>query len=432
MRSAFKTLTALACVTALAACSGGDTTDTSSGTTNDGASGQKVTITVATFNEFGYEDLIKEWNAANPDIQVEHKKAATSNEARDNMNTRLAAGSGLADIEAIEVDWLPELAQYPDAFVDLNDPSVEGRWLDWKTQAATVDGKLIGYGTDIGPEAVCYRADLFEKAGLPTDRDEVAKLLEGDWDTYFEVGKQFVAKSGGVAWFDSAGATYQGMINQMEAPLENTDGTPKPLDQNAEIKALYERILQASVDDKLSAGLSQWSEDWTAGFQQDKFATMLCPGWMLGVIEGNAEGVTGWDVADVFPGGGGNWGGSYLTVPAQGKNTDAAKKVAAWLTAPEQQAKAFASKGTFPSQVKALEDPAVLDFSNPFFNDAPVGKIMANRAQAVTISPYKGPNFFAITTVVTDALTRVDVDKTDDAASSWTKAVDAYKALGIS
>ena len=32
------------------------------------------------------------------------------------------------------------------------------------------DGKLIGYGTDIGPEAICYRADLFKKAGLPTDR----------------------------------------------------------------------------------------------------------------------------------------------------------------------------------------------------------------------------------------------------------------------
>ena len=65
-----------------------------------------------------------------------------------------------------------------DAFVDLTDPEVEGRWLDWKTEAATTeDGALIGYGTDIGPEGICYRADLFEKAGLPTDREEVAKLF---------------------------------------------------------------------------------------------------------------------------------------------------------------------------------------------------------------------------------------------------------------
>jgi ABC-type glycerol-3-phosphate transport system substrate-binding protein len=82
-------------------------------------------------------------------------------------------------------------------------------------------------------------------------------------------------------------------------------------------------------------------------FQNNGFATQLCPGWMLGVISGNAAGVTGWDIADTFPGGGGNWGGSYLTVPNQSKHQAEAKKLAAWLTAPEQQLKAFASKGTF-------------------------------------------------------------------------------------
>ena len=51
---------------------------------------------------------------------------------------------------------------------------------------------------------------------------------------------------------------------------------------------------------------------------------------------------TTWNVADVFPGGGGNWGGSYLTVPADGKNIEAATELAAWLTAPEQQLKALA------------------------------------------------------------------------------------------
>ena len=76
-----------------------------------------------------------------------------------------------------------------DAFVDLSDPEVEGRWLDWKIEAATTpDGKLIGYGTDIGPEGICYRSDLFKKAGLPTDREEVAALF-GDWDDYFEAGR---------------------------------------------------------------------------------------------------------------------------------------------------------------------------------------------------------------------------------------------------
>ena len=60
-----------------------------------------------------------------------------------------------------------------------------------------------------------------------------------------------------------------------------------------------------------------------------EFAAMLCPGWMLGVISGNAPDITGWDIADAFPGGGGNWGGSYLTVPANGAHVKEAAELAA-------------------------------------------------------------------------------------------------------
>ncbi len=412
-----------------AGCSGGTDEATAPETTSSGP----VTLTLATFNEFGYEDLITEYMSLNPTVTIEHKKAATSNEARENLNTRLAAGSGLSDIEAVEVDWLPELMQYPDKFNDLASPDVQGRWLDWKSaQATTADGTLIGYGTDIGPEGICYRSDLFKKAGLPTDRAEVAALLGGDgatWEKYFEVGKTFAAADTGSAWFDSAGATYQGMVGQIANPYEAADGTITAVD-NPEIRKIYDMVLQAAVGDKLSSHAGQWSDDWTAKFQKDGFATMICPGWMLGVIEGNAAGVKGWDIADVFPGGGGNWGGSFLTVPTQSEHPAEAKALAAWLTAPEQQVKAFEAKGTFPSQVDALSSPALQAKTNAFFNDAPTGEILANRAKAVTVTPFKGPNYFAVNDAMQQALARVDVDKTDDAASSWAKFVDAVKALG--
>jgi len=411
------------------ACGGGS----DSGASDDASSAsgdENITLTVATFNEFGYEELVEEYMELNPNITVEHKKAATSDEARDNLNTRLAAGSGLSDVEGVELDWLSELMQYPDMFVDLSDSEVQGRWLDWKTEAATTeDGQLIGYGTDAGPEAICYRSDLFAAAGLPTDREEVAALLEGDWQHYFDIGTQFVAGSH-AAWFDSAGATYQGMINQVENAYEEDNGEVLGIDHDT-VTDIYNDVLTASVDEDLSAHLLQWSDDWAAGFQTGAFATQLCPGWMLGVIEGNAAGVTGWDVADVFPGGGGNWGGSYLTVPTQTEHPEEAKALAAWLTAPEQQIKAFKAKGTFPSQVDALESEDLLGTTNEFFNEAPTGQILANRAEAITASPYKGANYFAIHTTVSDALTRVDVDQTDDAASSWQKALDAYSALGL-
>lgn len=419
VRLASSALMALTLATTAAACGGGD----DGGTTADG----KTKLTVATFNEFGYEELIEEYNAMQDDVVVEQKKAGTANEHQDNLYTKLAAGSGLSDIEAIEVDWWAALMEQSDAFTDLSDPEVEGRWLDWKTEAATTpDGALIGYGTDIGPEGICYRADLFEKAGMPTDREKVAEMF-GTWDEYFEAGRQFVKKVPDVAWYDSSGATAQAMINQVEYSFEDEDNTVIAAD-NPEVKEVFDTVTSLS-EEGLSTNLVQWSEDWTASFQDDGFATMACPGWMLGVIEGNADGVEGWDIANVFPGGGGNWGGSYLTVPAQGDNVEEAKELAKWLTAPEQQVKAFEAKGTFPSQVDALEDPALTESTNEFFNGAPTGQILADRAEAVPFIAHKGPKFADINTAFQQAIQRVDEGK-ESADEAWDSFLADVERLG--
>ena len=410
------------------ACSGNSDTPSDEG--SDGGA-ENITLTLGTFNEPGYTDeMFAEYEAANPGITIENKKAATSNEARDNLNTRLASGSGASDIEMIEIDWLPELMQYPEKFTDLTDPALDGRWLDWKVaQATTPDGVLLGYGTDIGPEAIAFRSDLLAAAGLPSTREDVAAALGGadaTWEDYFEFGKKYTEATG-KPFFDAAGAIYQGMINQVENAYEDNDGTIIAA-TNPEVKDIYDAVTKASVTDNLSAHLGQWSDDWNASFQTDGFATMLAPGWMLGVIEGNSAGVTGWDIADVFPGGAGNWGGSFMTVPAQGKHTEEAKKFAAWLTAPEQQLQAYKNKGTFPSQTEALASDELLSSVNPFFNDAPAGEILANRAVGI-VPPFKGPHYFAVNDAMQSALTEVDVNG-GDAAAQWDTFVAAVNALG--
>jgi len=392
----------------LAGCAGGSTGGAATADPNE-----KVTLTVATFNDFGYSDaLFAEYTKEHPNVTIVHNKAATSNDARANYFQKLGK-TGLADIEAIEVDWLPEVMKYSDLLAPVP-TDLSSRWLDWKTKAATdAKGNLIGYGTDIGPEGVCYRSDLFAAAGLPTDRESVAKLLTGDWKTYFDTGAKYTAATG-KAFFDSAGGTYQGMINQVEAAYENPSDGKITIDP--QVETIYNQVLDASKTQ--SAHLSQWSDDWMAGLSNGSFATMLCPGWMLGVISGNAKDVKGWDIANVFPGGGGNWGGSYLTVPANGKNVAAAQQLADWLTSPDTQLKAFEAAGTFPSQVDAMKSDTLLSSTNEFFNNAPVGQILTDRANAVTVSPFKGQFYFQINDAMQKALTRVE-EGTQDAATSW-------------
>lgn len=414
--------------------SGCSSTDTPAAS---GEAGGKVSLTLATFNNFGYTDeFLKEYTDANPNVTITHQQAATAPDARTNLTTRLAAGGeGLADVEAIEIDWMPELSQLPGAFVDLESPEVEGRWLSWKEdQGRTPDGTLIGYGTDIGPQAVCYREDLVKAAGLPSDPAAFAEYLGGKdatWDDYFKAGHDFVDKSDS-AWFDSGNAVYHSMVGQVENAYEDPKtGEPVKLADNKVIKDMFTNVLTESKD--LSAGLTQWEGDWDAAFQNNGFATMLCPAWMTGPIEERSGGVTGWNVADVYPGGGSNWGGSFLTVPATGKHTEEAQKLAAWLSAPEQQIKAFENAGTFPSQVKAQTEKALLDSKNDFFNDAPVGKIFSSRAVALndTKPIFRGPNYFTIHTAIQNGITRVDVNKSQDAETSWKGVLTEFSELGF-
>ena len=117
---------------ALAACASGSSTTTDN---------TPITLTLATFNKFGYsEEMLADYHKLHPNVTVVQNIAATSQAAQDNMFTKLAAGSGLGDVEAVEVDWMPKLKQYSNLFVDLSTTETKGRWLGWKAAAATVNG----------------------------------------------------------------------------------------------------------------------------------------------------------------------------------------------------------------------------------------------------------------------------------------------------
>ncbi len=87
------------------------------------------------------------------------------------------------------------------------------------------------------------------------------------------------------------------------------------MDSNPAVKAAWDESVKM-VDAGISAKLKSFSNEWNAGFKNGAFATVACPAWMTGYITEQAgDGNAGkWDIASV-PGGGGNWGGSFLAVP---------------------------------------------------------------------------------------------------------------------
>lgn len=394
-----------------------------SGASSGGSSGGTVNLSVQTFGQFGYNDLFKKYEQLHPNVKISATTVATSDDAQNSINTHLAAGNGMPDVVAIEGGFLAAEMQYPTKWLPVSD-SLKSRWLDWKIKPATdKDGKLRFYGVDAGPAAICYRSDLVAAAGFPSDPDGFAKAIGNTWDSYYAAGKQYAQKTG-KAWFDSAESSLDGILAQTQNAFEKNNGKVIAT-TNPQVKDAYTKSLQDYQT--ISAKLSPYTPDWNTGVANGAFATAICPSWEIGLIQAGGPNVKGWNVADTFPGGGANRGGSYLGVSTQTKNPKEAQDLAAWLTAPDQEIAAFKAVGSFPSQVDALDSPTLQQATSAYMSNAPTGKIFASRAKAITAAPFKGPQYSKINAYLHDAVKRVE-DGSMSESASWDKFVSDVNA----
>lgn len=395
---------------------------------SDDAAGGKTRLVIGTFGEFGYDDLYTAYEKANPNIDIV-ERVTKAEDHHKNIAAHLATGKGAADIEAIEEGWLGQFKATPAKFtnlLDLGAADLKGQWPEWKWEASVAkDGEQIGLGTDVGGMAMCYRNDLMAKAGLPTDREAVSALWP-DWDSYIATGKKFAAaKVPGAAFFDSPAVMYRSILGQADTGLYD-DQDNVVVESNPAVKAAFDKTSEA-LTAKLSARIVAFSPEWNAGFQKGAFATVACPSWMMNYIQEQAKQSAGkWDIAKI-PGGSGNWGGSFLTVPKQGKHAKEAFALIKWLTAPEQQAAVFRARGNFPSTSTLYKDPVITEFVNPFFNNAPVGKIFSESVQNMK-AQYLGPKAGDINTAIINGLTRVDQGKQKPDAA-WKQSVSEVKKI---
>lgn len=349
-------------------------------------------LVVDTFGDFGYEALAADFEAQNG-IKVELRNTTQLGDYTPQLVRELATGQGAGDIVAIEEGIITRFN--PSNFVDLRQyvGDIDDEYLEWKFKLGIApNGKLFGLPTDVGSLAVCYRTDLFAAAGMPTDRDEVSALWP-TWDKFVEAAQTYRTATG-KALLDSVTTAMAAKLVQTggtsfyadDYSLYQGDGTDKEDLVAANSQAVKDAwdLAKMLVEGNTTAKVATWSPEWTEGFKTGTFAATLCPSWMTGIVENNSgpENSGKWDVAAV-PGGGGNWGGSWLAVPVTSKYPEWAAKLARFFTDAAGQVAAFKESGPLPTNFEALENPDFLAYTNPYFSDAPTGKIFGETVKAI-------------------------------------------------
>ena len=142
---------------------------------------------------------------------------------------------------------------------------------------------------------------------------------------------------------------------------------------------------------------------------------------MLGYIKQQAgdQNSGNWGVLPLPQGLGGNWGGSYLSIPKDSPNAAAAAQLAQFLTSAESETKEFQAGLAFPSNSESLDQ--IADVKDPYFNGAPIGQIFSDGFRAAPDQPL-GVDDGTIDNTIGKALTSVESNNVPP-AEAWDTAM---------
>lgn len=426
----------------LAACGGGggngsSTAESPGGGGSEGTdntkegteSTEKIELSFWSLGTTNYEDLAKEYTKEHPNITFKFQNTSDQTAHHNNLTTALSAGSGAPDIFQLEIAFMERFINNQDKFYNLYDlgaKDLEGNYLEWKwKQATSVDGTFqLGLPTDIGPTVVYYRTDLAEQAGLPTDPDGFSAAIDS-WDKFASVAKEFTSKTG-KPFADLTDLVYNGVRDQSPDQIYfNKEDGSFIGDTNPQVRKAYDFTVKG-IQEGWIGNWILWSPEWQKAINDGDFGVMLGPAWIAGTIR-NAKDTAGkWQIAQL-PEGAGNWGGSFLTLPKEGKHSKEAYEFISWVLNKENQLKSFKDSGLFPSIPAVYSEPSFTEEKDEFFGGQVISEAYAKSAERIK-PVYYGPLHDQTDTIIKNALKNV-LEKKADPQKEWESAMKQIKTL---
>ncbi|MBT2217086.1 extracellular solute-binding protein [Virgibacillus dakarensis] len=388
-----------------------------------------VTLDFWVFGATNYDELAKEYEKEHPGIKIKVKTSENADH-HNSLFTALSAGSGAPDLAMVEIDQFDRFKEAKDRFVNLYDlgaEKIQDKYLDWKWKIGeSMEGDfLFGLPTDIGPKAMFYRTDLFEEAGLPTEPDEVQKLIQSKEDL-IKVGEQIKEKTG-KPLLDSMEMAYRAVIDGAEESFYDQDGNLLVEKDGNAVKKAYDLAVELN-EHGLVGEYDMWTPEWGNAVNNGDFAIEMGAAWLKGWMLDNAPDASGkFRIATLPKEFAGNWGGSYITIPKETKHDDEAYEFAKWLVSPDNQLKSFKSDaGLFPSSPEVYEMDEFKKTKDEFFGGQSTSKYFAEAAQDISFI-YKGDKYTPTQDEVLNALKNVQQGADPD--KEWAAAVKRMKDL---
>ncbi|EPR75183.1 N-Acetyl-D-glucosamine ABC transport system, sugar-binding protein [Leifsonia rubra CMS 76R] len=427
----------LVSVLALSACSSGASTD--GGTDAAGAcapSDGPVTLNFTTWLP-GMEDAVAIWNEENPDIQVEVQTGPNGlGGTYNNFFNGIEAGTA-PDLGQIEYDALPNF-RVQDGVVNIAECAgvmdAEDQFIDWTWSQVTFGEEDAVYAIpqDTGPEALFYRADLFEQAGI---------AIPTTWDEYAEAAKAIRAEGGYITNFSQSDINaFAGLVWQAEGQWFDNSGDAWDVTLDSPESMQVAEYWQGLLDEDLVATLPPWTDEWNNGYNTGEVWSWVSAVWGANSLISGAPDTAGnwavapmpqWEEGDATAG---NWGGSTTAVLKGSEHPYEAAQFALWLnTNADALASMNQTANIYPATKTGGDLPAFSEGLD-FFGGQNIYDVFAEAGTNVDPNFVWGPTMTQTYTDVADGFSAAISGSgtlMDALNSGQQKTIDAMKAASI-
>ncbi len=393
-----RTLTALAGLTiaglALAGCA--------TGTDDTGSEAEEGPVTLE-FWAWGsnVDKRVDEWNAANPDIQVNISAPAGGADFPVKVLSAVRAGEG-PDIAQAEYSQLPTYVS-AGVVADLESArgDLEAAYSESTLDTVTFDGTIFGVPQDLGPALWVYRTDLFSELGV-----EPAST----WDDFRALAEKVRSLPGDhyLANFSSLDADlFMGLALQNDAQWWEYSDEAWHVDIDDDATAEVLEYWQGLVEDDLVSTYLTSSPEYIEAVASGKILGQIAGAWAPGpLLNQYPETVGLWGAAQIP-----QWdadelrtfarGGSADIVLADSEHYDASVTFLTWLNASDEGAEGLVGINKFTAALHGQEidrpAPELIPEDDTYWPTA------AESASGL-VSVQWGPNTQVAFTALNDAL----------------------------
>jgi lactose/L-arabinose transport system substrate-binding protein len=267
----------------------------------------------------------------------------------------------------------------------------EDRLFDVAKTKSKVDGSYYGVMNDIGPIALWYNKNLYDQAGLPTEREALEEEIQ-TWDDFIQAGRDLESQTGAkmiaMELGGSANGFHQAMTTQLGGRWYDKSSSEFSFNQEANVKAYNTMKDLKEINEPLSRGSSQF---WGA-IRNENVANICAPAWMLSYATETISEMSGdWGVYRLprhensptdYNARASNYGGAVAGIPSAlpSAEREAAKDFLVYSELSEDAFNTTLELGGFPAHF--IEGAEQITAEKEFFDNQQSNKVYIDAARA--------------------------------------------------